>query len=422
MPATQEPILESTQTQRLEAVLKGYFDQAPIYSGAGRSTSAPLLERHQQLPFLSKIDIRRGFPGNFIGPDADLDALIESGAVELEHTSGTSDQRTPLLLPKGWWAEQERLALALNPTAAASGALLPSTRRVAITSPSCNNDISYSGTPSCADRVVGSTQFVALSKYPFLWSESDLARMAEETVDWNPVFLDVDPVYGAVFALYCERHGIRIPSLRFILSSYEYLSVNHRRIMQRVFQVPVFNLYGSTETGHLMMEDDSGSMRPSLETAVLDIAFLDERGIGDIIVSTLTNPYMPLLRYRIGDLACIETGPGGPRYELHGRAADAFHTPSGKRVTVRDVDQCFAGLGGVVHYQLAAKEGRFQLRTIPDGHGLEPTAETQLRDRLEHQLEAPGAVQIEPTDLMVPQGSGKFRLCIPAKPATQAST
>ena len=29
----------------------------------------------------------------------------------------------------------------------------------------------------------------------------------------------------------------------------------------------------------------------------------DPDGVGDLVVTTLTNDYMPLLRYRIGDLA-----------------------------------------------------------------------------------------------------------------------
>jgi len=68
--------------------------------------------------------------------------------------------------------------------------------------------------------------------------------MAAEAVEWQPQFLDVDPVYGVLFALYCERRGIRLPSLRFILGSYEFVSVVHRRILERVFGVPVFNIYG----------------------------------------------------------------------------------------------------------------------------------------------------------------------------------
>ncbi len=413
MLATSELILESTQAERLESALGTYLREVPLYAGSQRESAASLLEQHRNLPLITKSDLRRGFPENFLGPNNRLDALLEADVIELEHTSGTSEQRTPLLLPKGWWNEQERRALALNPVTSRSGALAPEARRATIGSPSCNNDISYTGTPSCSERVVGQAQFVTLSKHPFLWSAADLERMTEETLDWNPLFLDVDPVYGVAFARHCERHGIRLPSLRFVLSSYEYLSLNHRRVLERAFGVPVYNLYGSTETGHLLMQDETGAMRPSLETAALDLAHLDERGIGDLVVTTLTNPYMPLVRYRIGDLARAEGSPYGTRYELHGRAADAPIRPDGKRVTVRDLDQCFAGLEGTAHYQLVQRADHYQLRIIPDAPGLAPATATELRERLEQLLDAAGAVRVETTDLIMPQGSGKFRLCIP---------
>ena len=56
----------------------------------------------------------------------------------------------------------------------------PDARRVTISSPACNGDIRYVGVPSRADRVVGNALFVSLSRYPFLWSEAEMARMASE--------------------------------------------------------------------------------------------------------------------------------------------------------------------------------------------------------------------------------------------------
>jgi len=70
-------------------------------------------------------------------------------------------------------------------------------------------------------RTFGNALFVNLARIPFLVSEADLLHMAAEISDWSPQFLDVDPVHGARFALYCEQHGLKFPSLKFILCSYE---------------------------------------------------------------------------------------------------------------------------------------------------------------------------------------------------------
>src|ERR1019366_7867346 len=345
-----------------------------------------------------------------------LPIFLDQDLVELEHTSGTSEERTLLLLGRGWWLEQEERALRLNPLVASVLDEFPNARRVTINSPVCSGDICYTGVPSRTDRAVGNALFVSLSRYPFLWSEAELARMAAETADWQPQFLDADPVYGVLFALYCERRGIRLPSLRFVLCSYEFVSVAHRRIMERVFGVPVFNLYGSTETGHLLMETGRGEMRSSLETALLEVLNLDAHGIGELAVTTLTNDFMPLIRYRIGDLVERHKGPYHTNYVVHGRAADAFVAPDCRRVTTWQIDQCLADLPGFAHYQLSERAaGDWLLRFVPDMTAPNAKAIEKLRQRLTQLLGVSGDLAVQQTDLLVPESSGKFRLGYPAK-------
>ena len=405
MLATAELIAEASQPARLAELLPGYLGTAPLYRPAAARPFA-------QLPLITKQDIRRDFPANFLGPDANLENLIEREVLELEHTSGTSEERTPLLLPRGWWAEQERRALCLNPIAAALLDSNPHARRVTIASPVCSSDICYTSVPARDDRIVGQSLFLSLSRFPFLWNDGDLARMAAETLEWQPQFLDVDPVYGVVFARYCERHNIRLPSLKFVLCSYEFASVVHRRILDRVFGVPVIDLYGSTETGHLLVEQTDG-MRPSLETAFLEVLEPDAAGIGELVVTTLTNDLMPLIRYRIGDLVRRLELPYRTRYVLHGRVADAFQTAAG-RVTTRQVDQCFKDLSGFAHYQLVQRNpGQWLMRYVPDREGPMPQQIEAVRQRLTSLLGVASDLTIEQTDLLMPESSGKFRLGYP---------
>jgi len=420
MLATHELIQEAGLARRLGEVLPRYLHEVPLYRRAGvlsrEAGAVPALEALRRLPFITKQDIRGDFPNNFLRAGVELETLLDRDLVELEHTSGTSEERTPLLLGRGWWAEQEERALRLNPLAAGVLDEFPSARRVTISSPVCSGDICYTGTPSRADRTVGGALFVSLSRLPFLWSEADLARMAAEAADWQPQFLDVDPAYGVVFARYCERRDIRLPSLQFVLCSYEFVSVAHRRILQRVFGVPVFDLYGSTETGHLMMETGQGEMQPSLGTAFLEVLNTDPRGVGELAVTTLTNDFMPLIRYRIGDLVERREGPYHTSYRVHGRLADAFATPDGARVTTWDVDQCFVDMAGIAHYQLCERiDGEWLLRFAPDNTAPGVAETRELKRRLKRLLGLGREPAILQTDLVMPESSGKFRLGYPAK-------
>ena len=256
----------------------------------------------------------------------------------LRHFIGTV---LPVIFGRGWWNAQEERALRLNSFVAKILDEFPSARRATITSPACNGLTCPTVWMSREQRTFGNALFVNLARILFLIADAELAHMAAEIADWSPQFLDVDPVHGARLALYCEQNRIKFPSLKFILCSYEFVSVVHRKILSRVFGVPMFNLYGSTETGHLLMENERGEMKPSYDTAFLEIVDADARGVGELVVTTLTNDYMPLLRYRIGDLVEKHIQPYGNHFTVHGRARDALAGCDGQRVTTWDVDHRF---------------------------------------------------------------------------------
>lgn len=417
MLATPELIRQSNQQQKLAESLPRWLAEVPLYQANGGLDlgSGGIEATVGKLPLITKADIRRDFPRNFLRAGLELDALLEAELVELEHTSGTSSDRTPLLLARGWWAEQEQRALRLNGLVDRVLTEMPDARRVNLSSPTCNGDICYRGVPSLNERILGSTLVTSLSRQPWLWGERDLRRIVREVLDWQPVFLDVDPVYGVVFARYCERQGLELPGLQFIICSYEFLSANHRRILERAFKVPVFNLYGSTETGHLLMENELGEMVPSLETALLEIVAPNQCGVGDLIVTTLTNEYMPLVRYRIGDLVRAASRSFYSAYELHGRLADALIAPDGLMRTLRQVDDCFAGCSGVAHYQLRqAGPDRYALWYIPDGEELTAPTGFELRARLQNLFGPRVQIALKATDCLLSEPSGKFRLTLPA--------
>lgn len=409
MLATPELIRETAQLSRLAELLPRWR-HVPLY----RESLAPGRVDFSRLPLLGKREMRTGFPHNFLPGDPPLETLLENRLVELEHTSGTSEERLPVVFGRGWWDAQEQRALRLNPFVAKILDDHPHARRVAIVPPNCNGLTCPRGWMSREERTLGNTLFVNLDRIPFVLGDAKLARMAAEISDWSPQFFDLDPVHGAWFALYCERHGIQFPSLKFILCSYEFVSVVHRQILERVFRIPVFNLYGSTETGHLLMENERGEMKACLDNAFLEIVDTDTRGIGHLVVTTLTNDYMPLLRYRIGDLVEQHTHSYGTDFTVHGRAAASLKTIDGHRVTTWDVDQCFKNSQGIAHYELRQNPtGNAELYYIRDQ--IAPTRETlnDITSRLGLLLKSRTEIKTQSMETLVPSASGKFRLTNP---------
>lgn len=415
------PALEglASPQEKVAANVPRWLKEIPLYQNRSVSTGrggdeSRFWDGFRKLPTMTKREIQAGFPHNFLRPGIDLDTLISQELVEVERTSGTSENAVSLLLERGWWDRQEQSAFRLN--AFVAQRLSSKARRVSLVSPMCSSELSFKGIPSKLDRIIGQSLFVNLTRHPFLWSDLELERMSQETAEWEPLFLDVDPVYGTIFALYCERQGVRFPSLRFIISSYEFLSLHHRRIMERVFQVPVFNLYGSTETGHLLMEDENGRMVPSHSTAYLELIETDSQGIGKLVVTTLENEYMPLIRYDIGDLARAVRSGGQTHYQLHGRARDALITASGHRVTVAQVDECTRPFEEIMHYQLRqVGTDRYCFYYVR-----QPSAESSenfelLNHCLSENLQTRNGVGLVACDFLLPESSGKFRLGLPVE-------
>lgn len=407
MLATPEIIREAAQSNRVQTLLPRWRE-VPLYHNALNQGDRSLAN----LPVITKTDLRAAFPHRLLPPGHSLDELLAQQFVELEHTSGTSEDRLPVVFGRTWWNEQEARALRLNKFIATVLDEHPNARRATITSPTCNGLTCPTVWASPTQRTFGNSLFVNLARIPFVLSDAELQRMADEIGAWAPQFLDVDPVHGMWFALFCERHGIKFRSLHFVICSYEFVSVVHRRILTRVFGVPVFNLYGSTETGHLLMENEAGAMKASLDTALLEVVDTDTDGIGPLLATTLSNDFMPLLRYRIGDLVQRNEQPYGTDYIVHGRIRDALTATDGRRVTTWRVDQCFNGLAGFAHYQLRQNaDGQARLRYIPDSSGPDESTLKQIVTDLEALLKTNITTESVPT--LLPEASGKFRLTNP---------
>ena len=419
MLATPELIRETGQLSHLAERLPRWRT-VPLYRNLlapveKQPVEADAFASFQRLPLLAKPEMRNGFPQNFLPAGQTLETLLENKLVELEHTSGTSEERLPVIFGQGWWNAQEERALRLNALVARVLDEHPAVRRATLVPPACNGLTCPTVWMSREQRTVGNTLFVNLARIPFLLDERELARMAGEIAEWSPQFLDLDPVHGARLALYCEQRGLRFPSLGFVLCSYEFVSLVHRRILERVFGVPVFNLYGSTETGHLLMENECGEMKSGYDTAFLEIVGADPDGVGELVVTTLTNDYMPLLRYRIGDLAQRRAQPYGTDFVVHGRARDALRAGDGRRVSTWQVDQCFVELLGILHYELRQdKNGGCVLRFVPDGAGPAEAELCRVTARLEAMLGSRAEIATEAMPVLLPTPSGKFRLTCPA--------
>lgn len=114
-------------------------------------------------------------------------------------------------------------------------------------------------------------------------------------------------------ARYIKKHGGLVHRPNFLYSSAETLQSFMRRLMEEVFDCQVYNFYGSREVGPIAGECRKGALHLFSfhnHTEILDFNNrpVSPRIEGKVIVTTLHNFVMPLIRYEIGDRAILGAG------------------------------------------------------------------------------------------------------------------
>jgi len=160
----------------------------------------------------------------------------------------------------------------------------------------------------------------------------------------KPMFIWTYP--GVLYEL-CKaamRRNIRLHKPRFIITSAETLHPFMRQIIEDIFGCPVYNLYGSTETGYVAGECREGNLHTF--DFVSKVEVLCDAGLpvppgeeGRIVLTPLHNYAMPLIRYDTADVAQVgpedcECGCQLPTLSrISGRTVEFFITSDGSLVS-----------------------------------------------------------------------------------------
>ena len=152
----------------------------------------------------------------------------------------------------------------------------------------------------------------------------------------------VESIYE--LARFIDRNGLSVHSPRAIMTSAGTLYPHMRQVIERVFRAPVFNRYGSREVGDIACECEvHKGLHVSPLTHYVEIIRKDGTPaaageVGEVVVTSLVNYAMPLIRYRIGDMAAwaeeeCSCGRSWPLLkEVVGRVSDVFVTATGTQV------------------------------------------------------------------------------------------
>lgn len=141
----------------------------------------------------------------------------------------------------------------------------------------------------------------------------------EKLDDFQPAMIRAYPSSLELFAKYARERGLvinRKGTIRSISTSSESLLPVQRKLIEESFQCPVFDLYGNGELAGKMGEcEKHEGLHEFMEHSYLEILGPDgkpvdrEGAVGELVVTGFTNHAVPLIRYKVGDLAQYTARP-----------------------------------------------------------------------------------------------------------------
>jgi phenylacetate-CoA ligase len=221
----------------------------------------------------------------------------------------------------------------------------------------------------------------------------------------------------------------RTPAFDVCLSSGCHLHEHYRAAMEAAFPCPVWDRYGTVEAGLVGHPcSEAGAFHVPAEVLLLEIVRddgtpADAGEIGHVLVTTLRNTAMPLIRYRIGDLAVRQAAPCScgrtlPVLErLVGRANDLLVTSEGgfvaPEVAVRLA--LTSAAGSILDFQISQHADlTIDVKVVQRDGEEAAVVRSRIAETLDELVRIRGATRVERVETIPLSAAGKLRHVVSA--------
>ena len=198
-------------------------------------------------------------------------------------------------------------------------------------------------------------------------------------------------------------------------------SDKQRNTIQDAFKCKVFDQYGSAESVVFAGECEYGSKHIAMEYGVVEILTKDgeiqSEGEGELIVTSLLNDVMPLIRYRIGDLGKVswkecECGRHTPVLEeLYGKVG-AVIVSEDKTVPTAAIAIAFEYLTHVKKSQLIQNKPNEVIAKLAVTEGFQNEEKDYMVWELKKMLGDSMNIVVELVDDIQPGKNGKYQMVV----------
>jgi phenylacetate-CoA ligase len=219
--------------------------------------------------------------------------------------------------------------------------------------------------PSAQDRRKERFKKLAMNRANIYFnnlSQSELELIWRRILKFRPYMVHAHPSTAYALALAIESTSLPRQGFQVFESSGELLDAKKRRKIEEVFQCRVFDRYGLAEVGVIAYQNQASTT----QLRIFDDFCYPETHDGEIVVTALQNPLMPLIRYRTGDLANLETRDDGFYFShMYGRVHDLLKIGP-RTVPTHHIQDVLDRIGGIVEFQIEKQhgEGKYDLKIV----------------------------------------------------------
>lgn len=230
------------------------------------------------------------------------------------------------------------------------------------------------------------------------------------------------------FARFIKSRGLKVYSPSSIMTSAGTLFPHFRSLAEQVFKCPIFNRYGSREVGNIACEcEKHEGLHTSMFTHYVEILDKNlepckEGECGEIYITLLSNFTMPLIRYKIGDMAVhtekkCSCGRGLQLIrEVAGRNNDMFITKNGELVHTGIINYQFYYKDFIKKYQVIQKRpDEIIIKIVFSEQNTAKNYDSDLisiKEKIKQVMGQCCKINFEFVDDIKPTKSGKYRYTI----------
>lgn len=246
-----------------------------------------------------------------------------------------------------------------------------------------------------------------------------LPRQYEEILNFSPHVIYGAPSAIAEIIFYAEAHGLSLARVPTLFTSAELLSRGTRKRIESAFRGRVFDVYGSTEFKEVAFQCQYGRYHLNFESVYIETLpgeDTETNGSPSLMITSLVNRAMPLLRFKIGDHARLvevdcPCGRRAPSLEnIAGREIEYLTLADGRRVSPYLLTTAIETCSEIRQYQVVQlAPNRVEVQVIVP----EPASQARL-DRLhgaiKEMLGEPVEITLRAVDRIERTSAGKHQI------------